>query len=265
MDNMVGLALAAGFLVALPMGPLGAVVVWQRMAYLGDAISHAALLGVALAMAVHWLSVPLAILLVALAVALLLTHLTRDARLQHDTVLGLLAHGGLALGVVLFSLTGNSPLDLHAFLFGDILMVTARDVLWLALGSFTVGVLLVWQWRNLVRITIHLDLAAMHGVNVKRVQQGFVCVLAAMIALATPIVGALLITALLVIPAATARLMAKSPTQMAVIASLCAMVSVAVGLVVAFQIDTPASPTMVVVAMALFSLCSVGLRVLKPL
>ncbi len=261
MDEVVLRALAGALILAVMLGPLGAFVVWRRMAYFGDTIAHSALLGVALSLLAEG-AVPItpAIFLVAISVALILAHYSRDARLQADTILGILAHGALALGLVLVSLNRHVAVDVNAYLFGDVLAIDWQDVGVLAGLAVLVLAVLKLYWRRLLMTTIDAAIAQVDGIPIARMQLVLTLLLAAVIAVAIKLTGVLLITALLVMPAAAARYLAKTPLQMAVLASGVGMLSVSGGLFGAMQIDVPAGPMMVVAAAILFVGCSLAGR-----
>ena len=243
-------ALAAGGILSALLGPLGCVVVWRRMAYFGDAVSHAALLGVALSLIA---SLPLtpAIFMVTLIMASLLATWMRDVRFHADTLLGFLAHGMLAIGLVMVSLSDHVQIDINAYLFGDILSVSRGEIVTIA-ALVIVGVaLLIRYWDGLVLSTVEPSLAAVEGHNVMRLNYVLVALMAATVAVAIKIVGVLLITALLIMPAAAARPLAKSPQGMAWIAIICSILSIAGGIAGALALDAPTGPMIVVVAMIL--------------
>ncbi len=127
MDDFFIRALVGGVGVALVAGPLGAFVVWRRMAYFGDTLAHSALLGVALGL-LAGIDVTLGIILACIAVAVLLAALQRQRTLASDTLLGIMAHGSLALGLVVLALLAAVRVDLLAYLFGDLLAVTLSDL-----------------------------------------------------------------------------------------------------------------------------------------
>lgn len=243
-------ALLAGGLMSALLGPLGCFVVWRRMAYFGDAISHAALLGVALSLLT---SIPLtaAIFLVTLMMATMLAAWMRDVRFHADTLLGFLAHGMLAVGIIVVALSGTVQVDINAYLFGDILAIAGEEILTIAI-LVAIGLTVVcYYWNGLVLSTLEPNLAAVEGHNVMRLNYLLVGLLAAIIAVAIKIVGVLLITALLIMPAAAARPVAHSPRAMAVIAVLCSVISIASGIGMALLLDAPTGPMIVVMAMLL--------------
>jgi len=246
-------ALAAGIGVALVAAPLGCFVVWRRMAYFGDTLSHSALLGVALGVILS-LNPMLGVLFAAVACGILLLSLQRFGEFASDTILGILAHSTLATGVVVLSFFERIRVDLFAYLFGDILAVAPGDLFWIALGGGAVLVVLALVWRPLLSTTVHADLASVEGVPVGLMRAILVLLLATVVAVAMQIVGILLITSLLIIPPATARRLARGPVQMAVIAAGFAVLAVVGGLVASLTWDTPAGPSMVVCAAALFVL-----------
>lgn len=255
MDEITLRALLASVMLAAAMGPLGSLVVWRRLAYFGDTIAHAALLGVAISLIANVVPMTLAMFGVALVVALLMARGLGDGRFHSDTLLGILAHGTLALGLLLVSMTRDIRVDVNAYLFGDVLAVDWADTALLAGLCSIVLVTLAFAWRPLLMVTIDRAIAHVEGVNVKRSEQMLVILLAAVIAVAIKLVGVLLITALLIMPAAAARYLAKSPAQMAVIASIVGMFSVSAGLYGSIAINAPTGPLMVVVAALSFLLC----------
>lgn len=251
LDDFFVRALLAGIGLALTTGPLGCLVVWRRMAYFGDTMAHSALLGVALSLFFE-INLLVSVFGVAVAVSLLLLFLQRRQGLSADSLLGILSHSTLAIGLVLVAFMSWVRIDLIAFLFGDILAVTTADILliWLG-GAFVVGCL-VLLWRPLVASTVSQDLAEAEGLNPDRARLFFMLLMALVIAIAMKIVGILLITALLIIPAATARRFSPSPERMAVFASLLGALAVAGGLFASLQADTPSGPSIVVAALVLF-------------
>jgi zinc transport system permease protein len=244
-------ALLAGLGVALVAGPLGCFIVWRRMAYFGDSLAHSALLGVALG---FLLGIDLLIGIVAtcLAVAVALVALERQKRVPADTLLVILSHSALSVGLVAVSLVPGLSIDLTGYLFGDILAVSRRDLLWIALGGGAVLAALYFLWRPLLAITVHEELARAEGIAVVRVRLAFMLLIAVAVALAMKVIGILLISALLIIPAATARSVARTPEQMAGLASLIGCLAVGGGLAASLRFDTPAGPSIVVAAAALF-------------
>ena len=252
-DDFLWRALAAGLGVALVAGPLGCFIVWRRMAYFGDSLAHSALLGVALGLVLHF-DLTLGVLVSSAVLALLLALLQRQRRLASDTLLGILAHSGLALSLVVLSFFETLRLDLMTYLFGDVLAVSGTDLLWIYGADVVALAVLALLWRPLLAATIHEELARAEGVPVAAVRVVFVLLVAIVIATAMKVVGILLITALLIIPAAAARQFARSPEQMALLAVLAGALSVVFGLGGSLQWDTPAGPSVVVAAAALFAL-----------
>ena len=251
LDDFLIRAGLAALGTALAAGPLGCFVVWRRMAYFGDATSHAAILGVALALGQGMAVFP-GVLGTALAMALAV-HALSGRGLAHDTVLGVLSHGALATGLVAVALTGGVRVDLELYLFGDVLTVTRSDLAWIWGGAALVAGVLAWRWRRLLTATLSPDLSHASGIAPRREALVLTLLLAAVVAVAIKVVGALLITALLVIPAAAARGAARTPEAMAVLAGGAAALSALGGLWVALWLDTPVGPSIVCVAVTLFA------------
>jgi len=243
-------ALLAGLGVAVVAGPLGSFVVWRRMAYFGDTLSHSALLGIALGISLD-ISPNLSVVLCCLLIALLLVGLQQQKLVSTDTLLGILAHSSLSMGVIAVGLL-DIRLDLMAYLFGDLLTVTLSDLLWIYAGAGLVLVFLLYFWTPLVTICIDEDLALAEGHPVAFLRLLLMVLIALVIAVAMKIVGVLLITSLLIIPAAAARSVAKSPESMALIASLLGCLAVILGVLASLQWDTATGPSIVLSSAVIF-------------
>ena len=253
MPDFLLYALLAGLSLALVAGPLGSFVVWRRMAYFGDTLSHSALLGVALGMLLD-INLTVAVTVGCVLIAVLLVALQHKEWLASDTLLGILAHSTLSLGLVVLALAENMRVDLMAYLFGDLLAITSSELAWMIGGLLIVLVLMGWLWRSLMSITVHEELARVEGLPVTAIRLALMLLIAIVIAVAMKVVGVLLITSLLVIPAAAAQRHARTPEQMALGASVLGMLAVLGGLALSWELDTPAGPSVVVCAAALFML-----------
>ncbi|RYH09495.1 metal ABC transporter permease [Tropicimonas sp. IMCC6043] len=252
LDDFMIRAALAGIGTALAAAPLGCFVVWRRMAYFGDATAHAAILGVALALA---LEMPIfgGVLVAALAMGLTVSALSGHG-FATDTLLGVLAHSALAFGLVAVSFLSGVRVDLMGYLFGDILAVSVADLAVIWGGAAAILILISRRWSALLTSTVSPDLAIASGIDPRRAQYVLTLALALTIAIAIKVVGALLISALLVIPAATARSLARSPESMAMLAAGLGSLTTLGGLALSYQLDTPTGPSIVCVAAVLFVL-----------
>jgi zinc transport system permease protein len=241
-------ALLAGLAIALVAGPIGCFIVWRRMAYFGETLTHGALLGVGLGLLFHF-NILLGAALSSFAMALMLVGLKRQRGVAFDTLLGVLSNTALSIGLVTGAITEH--LDV---LFGDVSNVTRQDVFILWAGAIAATAAVIYLWRDLIAISVHEDLARAEGVKVQWVELAFMLVMAAMTALAMKVVGLLLITALTVIPAAAARRLARSPEVMALFASVFAAIAVVCGMLISVQWGTMAGPTIVLCASLIFVL-----------
>lgn len=253
LDDFFVRALLAAAGVAAVAGPLGCFVVWRRMAYFGDTTSHAALLGIGLGVLLG-LNLTVGVAAVTVSVALLLVALEERTAIATDTLLGILAHTSLALGVITVALTPGLRVDLTSYLFGDVLAVSRADLLTIALLGLAILAVLASVWRPLVAATMDAELAAAEGARPGWLRLAFVLLLALLVAVAMKVVGVLLVTALLIIPAAAARRLAGSPEQMAVFASLIGVVAAIGGLWLSLATDAPAGPAIVIAAALCFAL-----------
>ncbi|MGR5177942.1 zinc ABC transporter permease subunit ZnuB [Vibrio parahaemolyticus] len=243
----------AGIGIALIAGPLGSFVVWRRMAYFGDTLAHASLMGLALGFLFD-INLYLALVICCMALAVVLVTLQKQKLVATDTLLGILAHSALSLGLVAVSFLDNIRVDLMSYLFGDLLAVSPTDLIYIYAGVALIGVLLFIFWRPLLSTTVNEDLAAVEGVNVDLMRLIIMLMVGLVIAIGMKFVGALIMTSLLIIPAATARKFTVTPEQMALTASGIGIVAVFCGLSLSWFYDTPAGPSVVISAAAFFLL-----------
>ena len=253
LDDFFIRAVIGGIGVAVLAGPLGCFIVWRRLAYFGDTLSHSALLGVAMALLLE-LNITFTVFIISVIVAMLLLLLQRQAQLSSDALLGLLAHATLAVGLVVLAFMTWVRVDLMGFLFGDILAINTTDIVIIWIGGLAVLAALALIWKSLFAATVNYEIAVAEGLKPDRANFFFMVLMAAVIAISMKIVGVLLITALLIIPAATARRFAISPEMMAIVASIIGTASVWIGLEGSLRWDTPAGPSIVVAALLGFIL-----------
>ncbi len=246
-----GLAAALG--LAVVAAPLGCVVVWSRMAYFGETVAQASLLGVALGLALH-VDMTLTVFVVAVAMAGLLIVLGRQKVLPMDSILGLLHHGALAAGVIATALLHGPSVDLMGYLFGDIFAVSREDVIWVYAGGAVVLLATAWLWPSLLRLAVHEELAAAEGVDKERVRAAFMLLLALTIAVGIKIVGVLLVIAFLIVPVVAARPFAGTPERMVLLTALLAVASVLIGFWMSITYDAPGGPAIVLTMASLAGL-----------
>lgn len=246
-------SIIAGLGIALIAGPLGSFIVWRRMAYFGDTLAHSSLLGLALGFLLD-VNLYLALLVCCLSLAVILVAMQRQKLIATDTLLGILAHSSLSLGLIAVSFLDNVRIDLMSYLFGDLLSVSPSDLIFIWSGVIAVGIAVFLFWRPLLSSSINEELASVEGTNTDLMQLILMLLIGLVIAIGMKFVGALIMTSLMIIPAATARRIAKTPEQMATLASAIGMLCVLSGLSLSWQFDTPAGPSVVVSATTMFIL-----------
>lgn len=255
-------AVVAGMGIALVAGPLGSIIVWRRMANFGDALAHSTLLGLCFALLLN-IHIYIGLTSVCILVACSLALFSRQQHLANDTILCMLAYVMLATGLILATVLRGIRVDLLGYLYGDILSVNNTDLIWIYCVDAVVLLSFVKIWRPILSMTVHEDLAKVEGVPVLAMQWILVVIMAVVFSVAMKLVGILLITALLIIPAAAARQVSKTPEKMAIIASIVGMVSVFGGIKISFNWDWPAGPAIVIVAMFLFVVSALAAGVRK--
>ena len=259
LDDFLVRAIIAGIGIALVTGPLGCFVVWRRLSFFGDTLAHSALLGVLLSISLN-INVSLTIFVVSSLVALILLRLEKSTNLAGDSLLGLISHSSLAIGLVILGFLSFIRFDVLGVLFGDILSVNTNDLLFIWIGGGLILAVLFYIWKPLFASTVNYELAEAEGMNPERVNAIFTILLAALIAISIKMIGVLLITGLLIIPTAMARNLSNNPKQMVVLSIIGGLLSVFIGLYASFEINTASGPSIVVVALILFnlSLMSIG-------
>ena len=155
--------------LSLITAPLGAFVVWRKMAYFGDTLSHSALLGVALGIFLQ-INPYIAILLLTILLSIAMVWLENNTQFSVDTLLGIIAHSCLSIGVVTVGLLQNVRVDLMSYLFGDLLAITYDDLIYISLGAIVVLTALIYFWKPLISTTISPELAQVEGINVKKMR-----------------------------------------------------------------------------------------------
>ncbi len=243
----------SGILLSFITAPLGAFVVWRKMAYFGDTLAHSALLGVALGIFLN-IDPYLSILILTVMLAIVMVWLESNTQYSVDTILGIIAHSCLSLGVVTVGLLQNVRVDLMGYLFGDLLAVTFEDLWVISIGVILVLSVLIYLWKPLISTTVSPELAQVEGINIRRMRFILMILTALTIALSMKFVGALIITSLLIIPAATARRFARTPEMMAIIAVFVSMLAVSMGLILSAFYNTAAGPSVVICSACLFLL-----------
>ena len=247
-------ATIAGLGVALIAAPLGCFVVWRRMAYFGEATAHAALLGIALSLALE-LPIFAGTLVAALLMAWIVTQLS-GRELASDTLLGVTAHAGLALGLVVASFLTGVRIDLMAYLFGDILAVTLSDLYIIWFGVIIGLALIYWRWSPMLISTLNEELAYSNDINPKREKLFLTLALAVTVAVSIKVVGLLLISALLIIPAAAARNISQTPETMVITTAIIGVISAVSGLQFSYFFNSPPGPSIVCVSLVCFLILS---------
>lgn len=253
MFDIIFPAWSAGILLSLITAPLGAFVVWRKMAYFGDTLAHSALLGVALGIFLE-INPYLSILILTLLLAAGMVWLESNSKYSVDTILGIIAHSCLSLGVVTVGLLENVRVDLMGYLFGDLLAVNYQDLIFIAGGVVVVLTALLYFWKPLISITVSPELAQVEGINIAAMRFILMMLTALTIAVSMKFVGALIITSLLIIPAATARRFSRTPETMAFSAILVSMLAVSMGLILSAFYNTAAGPSVVISSSLLFLL-----------
>ena len=251
MDDFIYRAIIASIGVSLIAGSLGCFVIWKRLSYFSDSISHSALLGVALGLATG-LGINLGLVIVGSLFAVLIVYLQQKEFWSSDAVLGIFSHISLSLGIVVLGIIGNQNTDYFAYLFGDILSITSKDLYWIFSVAVIVIAILVSNWKKLLLLTLNEELAKAEGINKLYYDLLFMFLIALAVSVSVQIVGVLLITSLLIIHPAIARVISNSPVVMIFASMIVSIFSVLVGLYLSIDFDLATGPTIVITLGAIF-------------
>jgi len=236
---------------AVAAAPIGALIGWRRLVYFGEALSHASLLGIALAL---WLGLPpvVGIWSITLLLVLLLYLIERSGRENPSNILGSLSHIALALGYLVMSQMENVRTDLLAYLFGDILATTTRDLVAIVIVAILALAILRRLWQPLILMTVSPAIAKTEYPHSRRYDLIFLLLIGLFIGTTVQYFGLLLVIALLIVPANTANRLAKTPEQSAAIAAVLAVLATVLGFTLANRADLPVSPAIIGVAGVLY-------------
>ena len=253
LDDFFVRALVAGIGMAIVAGPLGCFVIWRRLAYFGDTLAHSGLLGVTIGFILN-IDLSFSVFVISGIIAFFLIVLQKKTKLTGDSLLGLLAHSSLAIGLVFIAIQSSIRFDLMGLLLGDILSVSINDILIIWFGGGLLLLVLFFIWKSLFAATISYDLAKAEGMSPELSNYIFTILLAGIIAISIKMIGVLLITGLLLIPSAMSRNFSNSPKQMIIFSIIGGVISVIIGLFCSLQLNTPSGPSIIVASMILFVL-----------
>ncbi len=253
LDDFFIRALIAGIGVAIVTGPLGCFVIWRRLSYFGDTLAHSALLGVTISFTLEF-NIAFSVFIISSIIALILIQLQKKTNLPGDALLGLLAHSSLAVGLVVVGFLTFIRFDIMGLLFGDILAVTINDLITIWIGGALILLVLKLIWKPLFASTVNYELAEAEGLNPDRAKAIFTILMAGIIAISIKMVGLLLITGMLIIPAAMARNLSDNPQKMVLFSIIGGVLSVIIGLFSSLEFNTPSGPSIITASLVLFIL-----------
>lgn len=244
-------SLLAGVGLSLITSPIGCFLVWRRMSFFGDALSHSALLGVALGLIFN-INAHLGILIICLAVTFILAIVDDRTDLPSDTWLSITSYSALALGIIFINKMPSIRIDPASYLFGDILTLHSSDFLWIFGCAIVVGLFIYWQWQPLLLCTLDEGLAQAEDISLMRLKFSFMLILALTVAVSLKFIGVLLVPALLVIPPATAKQYAKTPEQMVLYSLLFTLAGITAGLFLSMTFNLATGASIVLTCLILF-------------
>ena len=235
--------------VGISLALMGNFIVWQDMVYLGDSLAHCSLLAVSLAFCFS-VSLSMSLFVVACLFSFLLFTLHRSNRFSFDLLLGVLSHSFFALALLLSFFTNG--LNLESFLLGDILLVGQEEFWTLFIILVAIITFTVCYWSSLLLVVIHPTLARLEGISVNKVKFWFILLNSLIVFFSIKIVGVLLISSILILPSATAKIISRSPQQMMKFSVMISIVSAVTGFFISLLLSVPPGPIIVLVLSVVF-------------
>lgn len=254
-------ALISGIAVAAICSAIGLFLVLRKHSLFGDAMSHVAFGGLSIGLFLNLYPIWTAYALTLIA-ALGITKMTDSIKIPPDSSIAILLSSGLALGIVLISLSGGYSLDLFSFLFGSILLISTQDTVTIAFLSIAILLVISVLYRRLMYITFDEKQAQVSGINVKLANYVFIVLAATTVVTSIRLVGVLLISALIVLPNITAILFGRGFKKTAMISMCIAITSVLCGIVISYLANVAPAGAMVLTSVAIF-LCSMVVREIR--
>lgn len=247
-------ALLGGLMIAVMLSFLSFFVVLKRMSFIGVGISHSALGGVAIGLALG-LSPTLTTTIFCVAVALLIGYISRNGRVREDAAIGITFSGTMALGVTVIALSGSYMSSLFSYLFGSILSISPSDIRVIAIYSAAIIILISAFFKHLLHASFNEEVAKVTGIHVELLHYMLLVLVSLAIVASIKLVGIVLVSALLVLPAATANLIARTYGKVLAFSVLSSIVSLVTGLVLSYRLDLPSGATIVLCSCCIFFLC----------
>ena len=233
-------------------GPLGCFILWRRMAYFCESITHSAVLGMALGLIVG-LDAHIGIIFSCLVFACLLVWLDTRQLFSIDSVMGILAHAFLAIGVIIYFLLGQSEEHLHDVFLGDISNISLHGLYSIYVILLISSIFFIYYWRKLLLLTISPEIAKVQGINVLGLNIAFMLIASLIVSATIEATGMLLLISLLIIPAATARIIASSPHTMAIYAIILSVCVTVCGSFIALYMQLPTGAVIAAFASLVFA------------
>jgi zinc transport system permease protein len=244
-------AIVVGCIIGITAAVLGVFVTLRNMSFYADAISHSALAGIALGLLLN-ISPFLSAVVFCIILGIGTVFIKHRSQASIDTVIGILFAGGLSLGVVLLSLLQGYRNDLFSFLFGDILAITWDDIALAAGLGAVILTFLLFTSKRLLLSTFSTDFSYVRGIDVRRLEYAFFIITSLTIALSIKMIGIILITGLLIIPAAIAKNIAQSFKQTVIYSMIASIVSTLIGITISYYLNIPSGPAIILVGIMLF-------------
>ena len=261
-DDFLVRSVLAGLIMILIAAPMGCLIVWQRLAFLGDTLGHAAVLGVGIGLMLEVKPI-FGVLLIVVLLVVSLSRVSSFNNALTETTLAIIAHTGLAGGIILLGFVSDRSINLEAILFGDLLAISLDDLKALFFTTLILLAGLVIHWRSFVALSVSREIAQAEGIEVKKTQFLMYTMIALLVAVMIKVMGVLLIAAMLVIPTTSARLFSRGPEQMVVLSGFFGLGALFGGLAGSFHLDWQTGPSIVVCATLLLLASLVVRRFLK--
>lgn len=232
-------------LVCILFAPIGCLLLWQKRAYFSDGLAHSCLLATSVS---GFFDIPIIIAAPTIAILFAALLFIIKSKLDNNASISVVSNTMLAIGLLLANSPSNKGISLNTLLMGDILSVTSSDIASLLCLTLVVGILLYIKLDDIVLLSLNIDLAKIHNVHPKIIETIMIILVAFILSFCMRIIGGLLVTALLIIPASTALLISKTPVQMIILSSVISLLSCLFGILISFYYDVGTVPMIIVSA-----------------
>ncbi|CAL4042847.1 High-affinity zinc uptake system membrane protein ZnuB [Buchnera aphidicola (Takecallis arundicolens)] len=241
-----------GILLSFCCGPLGSFILWRQMSSFGNMLSHASLLGLACALLFN-INRVFTVLVILILLTIIIIYIERMSNLSMDTILGIITYSSLSIGmIILHFISKDEKSDLTQYLLGNVLQLTGIDINIIVIMTLIICSIILFFWKSMLLMIINVELAQVSGINIFNMRLILMILTAFLIGISTTLIGALLITAILIIPPAISQKFSTSPEHMVVFSICINVISITIGIIISIIYNIPISSIIILIESIIF-------------